>query len=66
MDASAKADQLNLEKERIASQERIAGLQVGAKTAKDKNDLELEKMMEGFKIGQSLNEANQLKKGNKE
>jgi hypothetical protein len=66
MDAAAKADQLNLEKERIASQERIAGLQVGAKTAKDKNDLELEKMKEGFKIGQSLNEANQLKKGNKE
>ena len=61
MDASAKADQLNLEKERIASQERIAGLQVGAKTAKDKNDLELEKMKEGFKIGQAMNEANQPK-----
>ena len=66
MDAAAKADQLNLEKERIASQERIAGLQVGAKTAKDKNDLELEKMKEGFKIGQAMNEANQPKKGNKE
>ena len=61
MDAAAKADQLNLEKERIASQERIAGLQVGAKTAKDKNDLELEKMKEGFKIGQAMNEANQPK-----
>ena len=61
MDAASKADQLNLEKERIASQERIAGLQVGAKTAKDKNDLELEKMKEGFKIGQAMNEANQPK-----
>lgn len=40
LDAGAKADQLEIEKERIASQERIAGLQVGAKVATDKANLE--------------------------
>jgi hypothetical protein len=56
MDASAKADQLRIEQERIASQERIAGLQVGAKQAADKEKLELEKMKEGFQIGKQITE----------
>jgi hypothetical protein len=56
MDASAEADRLRIERERIASQERIAGLQVGAKQAADKEKLELEKMKEGFQIGKQITE----------
>jgi hypothetical protein len=36
LEAATKADQIGVEKERIAAQERIAGLQVGAKVATDK------------------------------
>jgi hypothetical protein len=39
VDAAAKNDQMELEKERIAAQERIAGLQVGAKVAAEKESL---------------------------
>jgi len=56
MDASAEADRLRIERERIASQERIAGLQVGAKQASDKEKFELEKMKEGFQIGKQMAE----------
>jgi hypothetical protein len=66
MDASAKADQIRIEQERIASQERIAGLQVGAKQAADKEKLELEKMKEGFQIGKQISEMKNPKKGTKE
>ena len=41
IDAAAKNDQLELEKERIAAQERIAGLQVGAKAAAEKQSLQI-------------------------
>ena len=51
IDAAAKADQLEIEKERIAAQERIAGLQIGAKTAKDKADLAAKQQLEGLRIG---------------
>jgi hypothetical protein len=51
MDAAAKADQLEIEKQRIAAQKEIAGMQVGAKTAKDKADLEAKQRMEGLRIG---------------
>jgi hypothetical protein len=51
MDAAAKADQLEIEKQRIAAQKEIAGMQVGAKTAKDKADLESKEKMEGLRIG---------------
>ena len=65
MDASAKADQIRIEQERISSQERIAGLQVGAKQAVDKEKLELEKMKEGFQIGKQISEMKNPKKENK-
>jgi hypothetical protein len=67
MDAAAKADQLRVEQERIASQERIAGAQLGAKAATDKEKLELQKMKEGFQIGKEMNEMRkpQNNKGNK-
>ena len=51
VDAAAKTDQLDIEQERIASQERIAGMQVGAKTAKDKAELEAKQQEAGVRIG---------------
>jgi hypothetical protein len=51
VDAAAANDRLDLEKERIASQERIAGLQVGAKIATDKGNLEAKQQAEGLRIG---------------
>jgi hypothetical protein len=43
-DAAEGAARLELEKERIASQERIAGAQILAKTEKDQKDAELKAM----------------------
>ena len=54
VDAAAKEDQLEIERERIAAQREIAGMQVGAKTAKDKADLEAKMEMEGLKIGTDI------------
>ena len=51
MDAAAKADQLEIERERIAAQERIAGLQVGAKVATDRANLSAKEQMEGLRVG---------------
>ena len=50
-DIAAKADQLEIEKERIAAQERIAGMQVGAQTAKSKAELDSKQQLEGVRIG---------------
>jgi hypothetical protein len=51
VDAAARADQLDIERERIASQERMAGMQVGAKIATDRANLTSKQQMEGLKIG---------------
>jgi hypothetical protein len=50
-DAAAKADQLDIERERLAVQERIAGLQVGAKIATDKAQRDAQDKVEGLRIG---------------
>ena len=65
LDAAAKADQIKVEKERIESQERIAGMQIGAKTAVDREELEFKKQIEGFKIGKELAQGQKqpVKKG---
>jgi len=64
LEASAKADQLKVEKERIASQERIAGMQIGAKTAVDREELQFKKQVEGFKIGKEIaDQSKPTKKG---
>jgi hypothetical protein len=65
LDAAAKADQLKVEKERIESQERIAGMQIGAKTAVDREELDFKKQVEGFKIGKELAQGQKqpVKKG---
>jgi hypothetical protein len=54
MDAAAKADQIDVEQERIASQKEIAGMQVGAKIAKDKEELESRNQLEGLRIGKEI------------
>jgi hypothetical protein len=54
IDAAAKADQLDIEKERIASQERIAGVQVGAQTAKNRAELNAKQQLEGVKLGADI------------
>jgi len=55
-DAAAKADQLDIERERIESQKEIAGMQVGAKTAKDRAELEARMELEGLKMGTQIAE----------
>jgi hypothetical protein len=49
--AAAEKDKLDIERERIASQERIAGLQVGAKVATAKGQLESKDKLEGMRLG---------------
>ena len=51
VDAAEKADRLELERERIASQERTAGMQVGAKIAQDKAKLSFEEQKAGIELG---------------
>ena len=54
LDSAAKMDQLELERERIAAQERIAGMQVGAKIATDKANLSSKEQIEGVRMGIEL------------
>ena len=51
LEAAEKTDRIDLERERIASQKEIAGLQVGAKVATDKANLSAKEQMEGLRIG---------------
>lgn len=51
IDAAAKQDQLEIERERIAAQKEIAGLQVGAKVATDKANLSSKEQLEGLRMG---------------
>lgn len=51
IDAAIADDKLDIERERIASQERIAGLQVGAKIATDKAGLSAKQEAEGLRVG---------------
>ena len=63
MDSAAKADQLEVEQARIASQEKIAGMAAGAKAAKDRSQLELEKMKVGIDVGKSIAESHKEMQG---
>jgi hypothetical protein len=54
VDAAAKADQIRIEESRIEAQKEIAGMQVGAKVAKDKADLEAKMELEGLKLGTDI------------
>lgn len=66
IDAAAKADQLDIEQERIATQERIAGMQVGAKVAKDKAELESKDQLEGMRLGVEIARTKEMANATKE
>jgi hypothetical protein len=51
VDAASKADQLDVERERIAAQKEIAGMQVGAKIATDKANLSAKQQEAGMRMG---------------
>jgi post-segregation antitoxin (ccd killing protein) len=51
IDAAEKNDRLELELERIEAQKEIAGLQVGAKLATSRGDLDAKQEAEGLRIG---------------
>jgi hypothetical protein len=51
IDAAAQADRIRIEEERIAAQKEIAGMQVGAKTAKDKAELAARQEESGVRMG---------------
>jgi hypothetical protein len=51
VDAQLKAQQLQVEQARIAAQEKIAGLQVGAKTTHAQRELDARMQVEGIKLG---------------
>jgi hypothetical protein len=51
VDAADKSDRIELEEKRIASQQEIAGLQVGAKVATDQANLSAKEQMEGLRMG---------------
>jgi hypothetical protein len=54
MDAAAEADRIELEKQRLESQERIAGVQAGARAAAEKAKLEGELELKGVELGSSI------------
>jgi len=54
MDAAAEADRIELEKSKIESQERIAGVQAGARVASEKAKLEGELELKGVELGSSI------------
>ena len=56
-DAAAKADQLEIERERLRSQERIAGMQIGAKVEGDKRNLSAKQQAEGVRMGIDIAKA---------
>ena len=51
VDAQLKQQQLQVEQARIATQEKIAGMQVGAKATHARNELESRMQAEGVKLG---------------
>ena len=51
VDAAAKADQLDVERERIAAQKEIAGMQTGAKVATDRANLSAKQQEAGMRMG---------------
>jgi hypothetical protein len=51
IDAAARNDQLDIERDRIAAQKEIAGMQTGAKIATDKANLSAKQQAEGMRMG---------------
>ena len=57
IEATAKADQIEVEKLRIASQKEIAGMQIGAKVKTDKETLLAKQQLEGLRMGHQIGQA---------
>jgi hypothetical protein len=57
IEAAAKADQLEIEKQRIATQKEIAGMQVGAKLSSEKHVMESKERIEGMRLGNDIGKA---------
>jgi hypothetical protein len=71
-DAAAKVDQLEIEKQRILSQEKIAGMNASLKSQKDQQDRLAKQEEAGVKLGvdmaktrQQLLQSQKPQKGNK-
>ena len=61
VEAAEKNDRIEVEKERIAAQKEIAGLQVGAKVATDKANLSAKQQEAGLRLGVEIaREASQM------
>jgi hypothetical protein len=56
-DTAAEADRLEIERERIAAQERIAGAQIGAKVQGEKAKRESSEQIEGVRLGMQAAQA---------
>ena len=54
IEAADKADRLDVERERIEAQKEIAGMQVGAKAAKDRQEFQGKMELEGVKMGSQI------------
>jgi hypothetical protein len=54
IEAADKADRLDVERERIEAQKEIAGMQVGAKAAKDRQEFQGKMELEGIKVGSQI------------
>jgi hypothetical protein len=65
-DIAEAQERLEVERERSASQERIAGVQVLAKTEKDERDHGIKRLQEKLKIKQFAENANKPQTGNKQ
>jgi hypothetical protein len=65
IEAAEKQDRIELEQQRIVAQKEIAGLQVGAKIATDKNNLDAKQeagLRLGVEIARELSQASQEEK----
>jgi hypothetical protein len=66
MEAAAKADQQDIERERIAAQKDTADRQIAVKAAKDADEIDLKRELEKLKVGIDLQKtvhANKQRKG---
>jgi len=57
MDASAKADQIELETMRIETQAEIEGAKLGAQVARDKQKQDSDEQIEGIKLGLQMGQV---------
>jgi hypothetical protein len=66
IDAAAKKDQIDVERERIAAQKEIAGAQIGAKVGAEKGKQQAEGMRIGMELGREIMQGNQPQTPKKE